>query len=185
METKNIVKAIIKQKVDPCCKLILICLAFEDDCSKITLAKLVEETSLPTAKIKKALKDKCFDFCRDWCDTITKQKASDSALYNQECLRILLYLNTKAKTHYRNTNANLKFIKSRLDDGITAEEMMKVIDVQCDSWLNTQMEKYLRPETLFNATKFENYYNIACKNEIPQQTQEIQYSDDEMSIYCS
>ena len=33
-----------------------------------------------------------------------------------------------------------------------------MIDKKCNEWLGTDMEKYLRPETLFG-TKFESYLN--------------------------
>ena len=33
-----------------------------------------------------------------------------------------------------------------------------MIDVKCDQWLNTDYQKFLRPETLFG-TKFEGYLN--------------------------
>lgn len=185
---EEVIKTILKQEVNEKAKLILIFLSLNGDFSKLTLSDLIEGVLLPKNEIKKTLKNECFDFCREWCNKVSKQKASDSVLYSQDCLRILLYLNTKAKTHYRNTDANLKFIKARLGSGATPEEMMKVIDVKCDEWLGTSMETYLRPETLFNATKFETYYNLACKRDLSvkrEQDMNISLSDDEMSIYCS
>ena len=35
---------------------------------------------------------------------------------------------------------------------------MDVIDTKAKEWMGTDMEKYLRPETLFGS-KFENYLN--------------------------
>ncbi|NCB45345.1 MAG: hypothetical protein EOM59_22360, partial [Clostridia bacterium] len=34
-----------------------------------------------------------------------------------------------------------------------------VIDKKCAQWKGTDMDKYLRPSTLFNASKFEGYLN--------------------------
>lgn len=73
---------------------------------------------------------------------------------------IIDYLNIKTNTKYRynNTRTN-SLIKGRISEGYTIEDIKKVIDVKCDEWLNTDMAKYLRPETLFNATKFQSYIN--------------------------
>jgi uncharacterized phage protein (TIGR02220 family) len=44
------------------------------------------------------------------------------------------------------------------------EDCKKVVDVMVDQWKNdARMNMYLRPETLFNATKFETYINLAYK----------------------
>ena len=43
--------------------------------------------------------------------------------------------------------------EERLDD------LKKVIDKKVADWKGTQYQIYLRPETLFNATKFESYIN--------------------------
>ena len=37
-----------------------------------------------------------------------------------------------------------------------------MIDKKCVEWMNTDMQKYLRPETLFG-TKFESYLNQDVK----------------------
>ena len=72
---------------------------------------------------------------------------------------IVDFLNEKAKTRYRaNTKDTQKHINARLKDGYTVEDFKTVIDKKCDEWLGTNMEQYLRPETLFG-TKFESYLN--------------------------
>lgn len=40
------------------------------------------------------------------------------------------------------------------------EDFKRVIDWKSSEWAGTEMEKYLRPETLFG-TKFEGYLNAA------------------------
>ena len=52
-----------------------------------------------------------------------------------------------------------KFLRARFNEGRTLEDIKRVIEWKCEEWLNTSMEKYLRPETLFNTTKFESYIN--------------------------
>ena len=51
-----------------------------------------------------------------------------------------------------------KHIKARINDGYTLEDFKTVIDKKCSEWLNTDMEKYLCPDTLFGS-KFEKYLN--------------------------
>ena len=73
-------------------------------------------------------------------------------------LNILAYLNEKAGTHFKAVESNLRFIRARLDK-YTEEDLKRVIDIKIAEWKGTEMAKYLRPETLFNATKFEGYVN--------------------------
>lgn len=73
---------------------------------------------------------------------------------------IINYLNFKTGTNFRsNTNKTRNLIKARFNEGFTAKEFKIVIDKKCIEWLNNKdMNKYLRPETLFG-TKFEGYLN--------------------------
>ena len=85
------------------------------------------------------------------------------------------YLNQKAGTKYKSNSKNTtKHIQARIREGYTLEDFKTVIDKKCSEWLNTDMEKYLCPETLFGP-KFEKYLNqkIIHKNiGIPASTQE-------------
>ena len=73
--------------------------------------------------------------------------------------RICEMLNAKAGTNYRpGTAATQKHINARLAEGFTVDDFQTVIDKKCAEWLGTDMEKYLRPETLFGS-KFESYLN--------------------------
>ena len=72
---------------------------------------------------------------------------------------IIDYLNNKANTKYKYTSDKTrKYIHARLGEGFTIEDFKTVIDKKCAEWLNTEWEKFLRPETLFG-TKFEGYLN--------------------------
>lgn len=72
---------------------------------------------------------------------------------------VIDHLNEKAGTHFRSdSKATRRMIAARLKEGRTVEQMIHVVDVKCDDWLRSKkMRPYLRPETLFNATKFESY----------------------------
>ncbi len=73
-------------------------------------------------------------------------------------IEVLNFLNTKAGRAYRQTESNLGFIIARLRDGATAGDCKQVIAKKCREWANDpKMEIYLRPATLFNRTKFDQY----------------------------
>lgn len=79
--------------------------------------------------------------------------------YHKHSRTVLFYLNEKTGHHYRETDPNLKFISARLSEPEVDLDGIKVmIDRQVQEWKETEMEKYLRPETLFNRTKFDSYY---------------------------
>lgn len=72
---------------------------------------------------------------------------------------IINYLNLKANTHYRhNIKKTQSLISARFNENFTLDDFKRVIDNKASEWKDTEMEKYLRPETLFG-TKFESYLN--------------------------
>lgn len=71
-------------------------------------------------------------------------------------VQMLDLFNQLASRQFKPTQANLKFIRGRLRD-FTFAECIRVIEFKVGQWQGTTMDKYLRPETLFNATKFEAY----------------------------
>lgn len=71
---------------------------------------------------------------------------------------ILEYLNQKAGKTFRAVKANLTVIDARLKEGATADDCKAVIDAKVGQWAaDPKMQQYLRPETLFGATKFQQY----------------------------
>ena len=82
---------------------------------------------------------------------------------NTYIVKILDYLNLKINSNYRSNSQKTKIlILARLKEGFVLEDFKTVIDKKSDEWLNTDMAKYLRPETLFG-TKFESYLNQVSK----------------------
>lgn len=72
---------------------------------------------------------------------------------------VIEYLNEKAGTNYRSSGqATKRHINARVAEGFTLDDFKTVIDKKCAEWKGSDMEKYLRPETLFG-TKFESYLN--------------------------
>lgn len=90
-----------------------------------------------------------------------KPKKAKETKTDTEATEVLEYLNAKTGSKYRaSTEANVKPIRARLNDGYTVEDCKKVIDTKAGQWLNNpDMVKYLRPETLFRPSKFESYIN--------------------------
>lgn len=86
---------------------------------------------------------------------IDLDKDIDKDLYKS----IVEYLNQKAGTHYKpSSKATQTKIHARLKEGFTLDNFKTVIDKKVAEWKCTEMEQYLRPETLFG-TKFEGYLN--------------------------
>jgi uncharacterized phage protein (TIGR02220 family) len=82
---------------------------------------------------------------------------------------IINYLNSKTKSNYKpTTNKTKDCIKMRWNEGFKIDDFKKVIDIKTAEWLNTDMSKFLRPETLFG-TKFEGYLNQKPGQAKPQQ----------------
>lgn len=72
--------------------------------------------------------------------------------------QVLKFLNGKSGRNYRPVDTNLKMIVARLKSGATVQDCKSVIARKQLEWGSSEkMEKYLRPATLFNATKFEQY----------------------------
>lgn len=89
----------------------------------------------------------------------------------EQATEILGFLNTKTNRNYRFIEANLTLIESRLRSGATVQECKAVIARQTRAWLtDPKMTTYLRPETLFNRTKFESYRGLGNSHENPTDT---------------
>jgi len=90
--------------------------------------------------------------------TIQETRNKKQETYRDDAKIIIEYLNLKAGTKYRFVDSSLKFVIARLIEGSTVDECKLVIDRKCSDWLSdVKMKQYLRPETLFNASKFASY----------------------------
>ena len=77
---------------------------------------------------------------------------------------IIDHLNQKAGTDYRSTTkATRSIINARLSEGFTVDDCKRVIDNRVVLCLHDgEMKDFLRPSTLFRASKFEGYLNSAA-----------------------
>lgn len=94
----------------------------------------------------------------DTPEQITDIELSAEEILNRDALLLLGYLNAKTRRNYRPVESNLKFLRARLKEGATVDEVRAVIDAKYLAWSEDPvMNQYLRPATLFNATKFNQY----------------------------
>ncbi len=85
------------------------------------------------------------------------QPGAEHAGTRAECVGLLEYLNAKAGKRFRSVEANIRLLAARLKEA-TPDEIRAVIDDRVSAWKgDAKMAAYLRPETLFNATKFSGY----------------------------
>ena len=106
---------------------------------------------------------------------IDKRQKPQSDVYEE----IIKYLNEKTGSHFKPTSKSTqRLINGRLSENYTIEDFKYVIDVKTNEWKdNTKMSKYLTPDTLFNASKFEKYRN----QQMPKQ-QNVQKQDERLGF---
>ena len=79
--------------------------------------------------------------------------------YSADADEVIDHLNMRTGSKYRHIDSTRKHIIARLKEGFTVQDCKDVIDKKCVEWMNTHMEKFIRPQPLFNADKFQNYLN--------------------------
>lgn len=111
---------------------------------------------------------------------ITFYEKSNFAPTEQE-KEVIDYLNEKAQTRFQYTASNIKFIRARLSEkGVDIAIMKEVIDKKVNEWKGTKMQEYLRPETLFNATKFQSYScGLRSKGETTKEAKKNDYTKEQ------
>ncbi|WP_257000374.1 conserved phage C-terminal domain-containing protein, partial [Listeria monocytogenes] len=119
---------------------------------------------------------------RDYTDITTATPHNNILSGNPTVSRIpykdiVDYLNEKTGKNFKHKTAKTrKFIEARWNQDFRLDDFKKVIDVKTDEWLNTDSDKYLRPETLFG-TKFEGYLNQKTKSTGMDQLERMKYDE--------
>ena len=89
---------------------------------------------------------------------VKKSKENKSKVKHIICAAVE-HLNSALGTNYKSDNeGTVRLITARVNEGYTEDDIKAVIDKKVKEWKGTDMEKYLRPETLFG-NKFEGYLN--------------------------
>ncbi|MCO6297637.1 conserved phage C-terminal domain-containing protein [Staphylococcus epidermidis] len=90
---------------------------------------------------------------------------------------VIDYLNQQTGKNYKSTTKkNQTVIRARTDEGFSLDDFKRVIDNKVAEWKSTNMEKYLRPETLFG-TKFEGYLNQELQPSGMDQLERMKYDE--------
>jgi len=107
------------------------------------------------------------DFLREMyekCDTKSaphllrdNRKDDKEEIYKE----IIDYLNTKADKRFScQTKAYREYINGRMNEGYTIDDFKKVIDNKVSEWKdNDKMNRFLKPNTLFAPSHFDEYLN--------------------------
>ena len=86
----------------------------------------------------------------------SQEKPSQTNIYIAE---IISDLNSKSgKTYQPESAATVRLVTALLNRKFTVDQFKHVHTVKCAEWLKTDMEKYLRPSTLYGS-HFEEYLN--------------------------
>lgn len=104
--------------------------------------------------------------------THSEGNANQEPRTNNQIKTIIEYLNEKAGKKFKPVESHAKFIRERFEEGHTAEDICRVIDRKAHQWRDDpEMNQYLRPATLFNAEKF-NQYVGDLDSPLPQKKQD-------------
>jgi uncharacterized phage protein (TIGR02220 family) len=77
----------------------------------------------------------------------------------QKAREVIEYFNAVTGMRLRTISgsAHMSLIVSRLNSGFSVQDCKNVIRYKHDQWRGTEMEQYIRPSTLFRASRFEEY----------------------------
>jgi len=80
---------------------------------------------------------------------------------------VLDHLNNRTGRNYKAIGQNVTLVSARMGTNrATFKDFKTVIDNMCDAWLDDpKWSKYLRPSTLFKASKFDDYLNHKSENQ--------------------
>lgn len=83
-------------------------------------------------------------------------------LITHQAKQVLTHLNQVTSSRYQVSTTSLQNIRARIGEGYTVEELSLVVDYCNAKWSeDLTMSAYLRPQTLFQPTKFPGYLKSA------------------------
>ncbi|HCM9323972.1 conserved phage C-terminal domain-containing protein [Enterobacter hormaechei] len=83
-------------------------------------------------------------------------------LITDQAKKVLTHLNHVTSSRYQVSTTSLQNIRARIGEGFTVEELSLVVDYCNAKWSDDlTMAAYLRPQTLFQPTKFPGYLKSA------------------------
>ncbi len=103
-----------------------------------------------------------------------QRRKTDPHEPNELASQAIDYLNQKTGRRYEAVEANLKLVRARLREGHTLSIIRQVVDHKCEQWSkDPKMREYLRPSTLFNAEKFNQYVGQLGQLGQPSESDEL------------
>lgn len=97
-----------------------------------------------------------------------KEEGMQGEIYHPDSRTVLHLLNEASGFKFREMDCSLSFISQRLSEPeVSLEGVKLMIHRQVKLWKGTDMNKFLRPETLFNKTKFDSYYAMRAEPTTP------------------
>lgn len=112
-------------------------------------------------------------------DKKTLVEQDEKTVIYEQSKKCIFYLNEKTGSKFKCVDSNMKFLKARFKEGYNISDIFAVIDSKVNEWTNTKHAKYLRPATLFNAEKFNQYYGQLKTAVLPVNIQDTDYGNDE------
>ncbi len=112
----------------------------------------------------------------EYIETFAGKSRNKKAMSSIPYREVINHLNKVCDREFKwQSEATRRLIRARWKEGYRLDDFKKVIDVMYAEWHNTNFEKYLRPETLFRATKFESYLNRDSSkiNKIRQEEKQV------------
>lgn len=110
---------------------------------------LTENTTENTTDIKKPI-------------CLVAPQPDGDVLITDQAKQVLVHLNQVTNSKYQVSKNSLQNIRARIGEGFTVEELSLVIDYCNAKWSeDLTMSAYLRPQTLFQPTKFPGYLKSA------------------------
>lgn len=131
------------------------------DCNVTSNVTVTEGNADVTHQNKNKIKNKNYKEIKDIVEqsptAVVPVHTADDSKYPYK--DIVDYLNMCAGTAYKDKSKDTrKHIHARIDEGYSLADFHTVIEKKVAEWKGTDMEKYLRPATLFGS-KFESYLN--------------------------
>ncbi len=83
-------------------------------------------------------------------------------MITDQAKQVLTHLNQVTSSRYQVSTTSLQNIRARIGEGFTVEELSLVVDYCNAKWSeDLTMSAYLRPQTLFQPSKFRGYLKSA------------------------
>lgn len=149
---------------------------------------------LTKEELKTIIKEAIFEYEEEKKQTkkSPNKVVSENSIYKNVSMNIINFMNIRCDKGFRHTDANIKIITDRLKaKDLSICEALGIINYKADEWLNDEkMNMYLRPSTLFNKTKCNEYvgdlknrYKYENVQQVTLKFIEEELDDEQLKLY--